>query len=220
MQLRMAEYADLSLVNDPATLDAYRKIGPAEYMPHSYRPTVHHPGPAVPGLKSDLGFVGTGFPSRIAFFEAMDLAGVDVLFGGNWAGLDDASPLLEYMIHGKDECMDNTHTADVYRSARAGINFYRREIDEGGTAEGQACGPREIEMAACGLWFLRDPRPESDGLFPMLPAFTTPAEASDQLKWGLAHPDECAAAARKARAAVADRTFEAHARKLLALLAR
>jgi spore maturation protein CgeB len=220
MQLRMAEYADLSLVNDPATLDAYRKIGPAEYMPHAFRPGVHHPGPAVPGLKSDLGFVGTGFPTRIKFFEAMDLAGVDVLFGGNWAGLDGSSPLLPYLIHGKDECMDNEHTADVYRSARAGINFYRRETDEGGTADGVAMGPREVEMAATGLWFLRDPRPEGDELFPMLPTFTSPAEASDQLRWGLAHPDECAAAAVKARVAVADRTFEAHARRLLALLAR
>jgi spore maturation protein CgeB len=220
MQLRMAQYAHLSLVNDPATLDAYRKVGPAEYMPHSYRPALHRPGPAVPALKSDLGFVGTGFPSRIAFFEAMDLDGLDVLFAGGWPGLPESSPLRKYLATDPDRCLDNEQTVDVYRSARAGINLYRREADEGGTAAGDACGPREIEMAATGLWFLRDPRPEGDELFPMLPTFTSPAEASDQLRWGLAHPDECAEAAAKARAAVAGRTFEAHARKLLALLGK
>ena len=34
-QLKMAAYADLTLLNDPVGLDAYRQIGPAEYMPHS-----------------------------------------------------------------------------------------------------------------------------------------------------------------------------------------
>jgi spore maturation protein CgeB len=218
MQFRMAQYAALSLVNDPATLDTYRAIGPAEYMPHSYRPSVHHPGPPVPGMECDLGFVGTGYPSRIKFFEAMDLTGLKVRFGGNWGPLGNASPLLPYVIHSKDECMSNHHAADLYRSARAGINVYRREIDKGGTCDGVAMGPREVEMAAAGLWFLRDPRPEGDGLLPMLPTFTDPAEASEILRWGLSHADECREAAAKARAAVADRTFTNSARKLLALL--
>ena len=40
-----------------------------------------------------------------------------------------------------------------------------------------AMGPREIEMAACRLFFLRDPRPECDEVFPMLPAFDGPEDA-------------------------------------------
>lgn len=79
-------------------------------------------------------------------------------------------------------------------------------------------GPREVEMAASGLWFCRDGRPESDALFPMLPSFTSPAEASDQIRWALAHPDERAEAALKARAAIEGRTFANSARRLLSLL--
>ena len=79
-------------------------------------------------------------------------------------------------------------------------------------------GPREVEMAACGLWFARDPRPESDDLFPMLPAFTSPAEAGELIHWGLRHPAAREKAAAAAREAVAGRTFEANARKLLAMI--
>ena len=75
-------------------------------------------------------------------------------------------------------------------------------------------------MAASGLWFARDPRPESDELFPMLPSYSGPAEASELIRWALAHPDERAEAAARARAAVAGRTFTEHARQLLRLLDR
>ena len=73
-------------------------------------------------------------------------------------------------------------------------------------------------MAACGLWFARDPRPESDELFPMLPSFTSPDEAGDQIRWALAHPAERDKAASLARQAIAGRTFDANAKRLLKLL--
>ena len=220
MQLKMAEYADLSLLNDPCNIGAYEAIAPAAYMPHAYRPAVHHPGPAVPEMVCDLGFTGTGFPSRIEFFEAMDLSGLDVLLAGHWLSLDEDSPLRKLVAHDMDECFDNEQTADLYRSARAGINFYRRESEAGHAGEGWAIGPREVEMAASGLFFLHDGCPESDEVFPMLPAFTDAAEAGEMLRWWLAQPGLRDEAARKAREAIAGRTFEANARELLRLLDR
>lgn len=216
-QLERAAHAGLNLVNDPATLEAYRALGPAAYMPHAYRPQVHHPGPGKPELKSDFCFVGTGWPSRVEFFEAMNLDGLDVLLGGPWFDLDDASPLRGWLAHDQGQALDNDQAADIYRSGRAGINFYRQEGD-GGMTPGVACGPREIEQAACGLWFLRDPRPESDELFPMLPAFDGPGDASEKLRWWLARDSQRENAAAQAREAVADRTFDNNARRLLRLL--
>ena len=70
-------------------------------------------------------------------------------------------------------------------------------------------------MAAIGCFFLRDPRPEGDELFPTLPTFTSPGQASDQLRWWLARPDDRREAALKAREAIADRTFFAAAARLL-----
>ena len=215
-QLIRAASAHVNLINDPVNLKAYAKLGQAAYMPHAYRPSVHHPGDTEP--VHDLAFVGTGFPSRVKFFEAMNLTGLDVKLAGPWIDLPEDSPLRDWTMTDHDGCVDNDETADIYRAARCGINFYRREGEETYDGQGWAVGPREIEMAASGLYFLRDPRPESDELFPMLPAYTSPAEASDMLRWALAHPEDRAEAAAKARTAIEDRTFSNHARKLLAML--
>src|SRR5262249_5700818 len=107
MQLEMAKWADLCLLNDPVNLADYGEVCPAVYMPQAYRPTVHyppHPGGAKP---HDLTFVGTGFPSRIRFFEGMDLAGLDVVLRGPWLDLPDDSPLRDYTDRTPEGCVDN-----------------------------------------------------------------------------------------------------------------
>jgi spore maturation protein CgeB len=219
-QLKVAQYADLTLLNDPVNIGLYRDLGPAEYMPQAYRESVHYP--AIPGIEPeyDLAFIGTGFPSRVRFFNRMDLAGLNVRLSGLWMDLPEDSPMRDWTAFDADDCIDNDETAQIYRRSRTGINVYRTESEDGHAGEGWACGPREIEMAASGLWFARDPRPESDELFGMLPSFTSPEEAGDLIRWALAHPDQRAAAADKARAAVEGRTFTEHAKKLLRLLDR
>jgi hypothetical protein len=223
-QLVRADFADINLINDPANLEAYAELeGHAEYMPHAYRPSVHHPRaagePRDPALASDFAFIGTGFESRIRFFEQMDFDGIDVLLGGYWEMLAEDSPLRKYLGHNTGLCVDNSETAAVYRNARAGINFYRREWEYGMIpAEGYALGPREVEMAASGLFFLRDPRPEGDKVLNMLPTFGTPGDASEKLRWFLQNDTARDKAAGLARAAIADRTFANHAKRLLTLL--
>jgi len=223
-QLVRADFADINLINDPLNIDRYADLeGHVEYMPHAYRPGLHHPlrkhEKPDPALAADLAFIGTGFQSRVNFFEAMDLEGLDVILGGFWTDMPEDSPLYKYLSHTADLCVDNTETAVIYRNAKCGINFYRREWEQGMTAvEGWAMGPREVEMAASGLFFLRDPRGEGDEVLSMLPTFDGPADASEKLRWWLARDTERAEAAAKAREAIADRTFTNHARKLLKLL--
>jgi spore maturation protein CgeB len=217
-QRRIAEWADLNYLNDPINIDSF----PAgtRWMPHAYRPSVHYAGLARSDYICDLAFVGTGYPSRIEFFERMDLSGLDVMLGGNWQAVGEDSPLRPFLANEPDECVDNAEAATIYRSARAGINFYRREAQRPELSGAWACGPREIEQAACGLPFLRDPGGEGDELFPMLPTFASPEEASELLRWWLAHPAEREEAALKARAAVAERTFRNNAVELLRHLER
>lgn len=223
-QLDRAQFADINCLNDAISLDRFSILdGHAEYFPHAYRPSIHFPRPRGvepdPALSADLAFVGTGFESRIKFFEAMDLDGLDVLLGGFWPDLDTDSSLWKHLAHDTELCVDNTETAVIYRNAKTGINFYRREWETGTPVTGGwAMGPREVEMAACGLFFLRDPRAEGDELLSMLPTFRSPEEASEQLRWWLAHPDHRLYAAQKARESIADRTFTNHARRLLSLL--
>jgi spore maturation protein CgeB len=219
-QVRLAEHADLNLVNDPTNLDRFQAAAPTWYQPHSYRPAVHHPGPPSPGMASDFCFVGTGFPSRIQFLEAMDLGGLDVLLAGQWQMLDPDSPLRKWLAHDDRECVDNEQVAQIYRSSKASLNLYRREAERPELSAGWSMGPRELELAACGLFFVRDPRPEGDELLPMLPTFETPQDATDQLRHYLRHDHYRAKAAARARDAIADRTFTNAAKRLLGLLDR
>jgi spore maturation protein CgeB len=219
-QMRPARYVDTVIINDPKNLETFRVHSNARtfYMPHSYDPKRHRPGRPDPDLRSDFAFVGTGFPSRVDFFEQVDWSGIDAKLGGNWQAVPDGSPLLPLLMHGRSECMDNKDAARLYRAARVTANLYRKEHSDDGTADGWAIGPREVELAACGSFFLREPRAEGDELFPMLPTFTTPQEFSELLRWWLAHPRQRKTAATAARAAVADRTFTNTAANLLRLV--
>jgi spore maturation protein CgeB len=217
-QVALAAHADINLVNDPLHLDAYRAVAPTWYVPHAYRPDRHHPRPPVPGMASDFAFCGTGYPSRIAFLEQVDWSGLRVKLAGNWVGLGEESPLRALLVGDVDYCMDNAETADLYASAEVSANLYRREADRPELAAGWAMGPREVELAAMGRFFLRDARGESDEVLPMLPTFAGPGDFGDQLRWWLARPADRAEAAGKARQAVTGRTFDAHARMLLRLL--
>jgi spore maturation protein CgeB len=220
-QLERGKFMDLNLLNDPVNIRAYKELGPAIYAPHAYRPTLHKPrtGPRVPDLQSDFAFIGTAFQSRINFFGKMDFTGIDFLLGGaNWdEDLPLRSPLRNYLGH-TTGCVDNEQGVSLYQNSKAGINIYRREAEDRHSGEGWAVGPREVEMAATGLFYLRDPREEGDGLFPMLPTFDSPQDASEKLRWWLAHDREREAAAEGARLAVADRTFESNAKMLLKAL--
>jgi spore maturation protein CgeB len=233
-QMTRGQFADLNLLNDPSNLDAWAELEvPAAYMPHAYDPDVHYPDPRR-NYTCDFTFIGTLFKSRAEFFSQMDFTGLDVAFGGaGWdmamndypelltavVDADRGTRLVDYLGHPLDHCVDNDETANAYRQARAGINFYRRESEEAQQGRGWAMGPREVEMAACKLFFLRDPRPESDALFDgILPSFSGPEEASDLLRRWLKNDKVREQATDMAFQRIADRTFDANARKALALM--
>jgi spore maturation protein CgeB len=215
-QMMRGQFADLNLLNDPVNMELWKERigGTAAYMRHSYDPDVHYPADRkVTPYESDFSFVGTAFASRQKFFHDMQLheTGLDVTFGGN--GWDYVKPeyadILQYLGHPQGECVDNEETARIYRISKTGINFYRQEGEATHAGEGVAMGPREVEMAACGLFFLRDPRPESDNVFGhILPSFDSAESAASQLKYWASHDDAREHLARKARAAIADRTFD------------
>lgn len=214
-QMQISECVDACFVNDPLNLDEYRQHQPNTwYLPHAYNPEVHKPGPVVPEYQSDFAFVGTGYPSRREFFESVPWPTPNVVFAGNWP-VDDDSPLKPLIGTDPNECLPNETTVQVYNSTKCSANLYRTEAESDGTADGIAMGPREVELAATGTFFLRDSRPESDEVLGMLPTFEGPEDFADQLAYWLPRDDERQTLATKARAAIADRTFDANAAKVL-----
>lgn len=217
-QIDLAAHADLNLVNDPTHLESFRAVAPTWYVPHAYCPDRHHPRPPDPALACDFAFVGTGYPSRISFLEQVDWSGLDVRLGGNWVGLDEDSPLRRYMVGDVGYCLPNDEAVDLYASCGMSANLYRREADRPDLVQGWAMSPREVELAAMGVAFLREPRGEGDEVLSCLPTFESPGEFTEKLRWYLANERVRASLAQKIREAVADRTFESNARRLLSLL--
>lgn len=215
-QIARAHIADLVLINDPTNLDGFREVNPnTHYMPHAYDPDVHHPRAPELEFASDFCFVGTGFPSRVEFFEQVHWSDIDVALAGNWQGTRIDSPLRSFMVHPLDHCLDNADAARMYASTKASVNFYRRESQEGQSAQGWAMGPREVELAACGTFFLTEERGENREVLPMVPTFEGSQDFEQQLRWYLANDSAREEVALKAREAISDRTFESNAAALL-----
>lgn len=219
-QIERAGWTDAVVVNDPTNLDGFRAVNPASwYLPHAHDPRRHRPGPPIDGFRSDFCFVGTGYPSRVEFFEQVDWRGADVAFAGNWQGLSPGSPLLKFVAHDIDRCCPNEETVGLYQSTACSANLYRREAQRVDLEVGWAMGPREVELAATGCFYLTEARGENREVLPMVPTFDGPADFGEQLAWYLARPDVRTDISTRARAAVADRTFEHNAAELLRLLA-
>jgi len=203
-------------LNDPTNMGQYATLTSAVYTPHAYRPDIHFEGEAHEDYRSDCVFVGTGYPSRVAFLERCNFDGIDLALAGNWQNVP--TVLADRVVHDIEDCIDNVQTAELYRGALTSFNIYRTEnngdISDG--ADGWSVGPREIELAASGTWFARQSRGESDELFPMLPTFESPEELGELIRWALANPVERQIAAEQAKRVVADRTFPNNAHMLLA----
>ena len=214
-QLLIAPHFDAVALNDPTNIKQYSTLTTAVYTPHAYRPEIHFEGEVPESYRSECVFVGTGYPSRVAFLERCNFDGIDLALAGNWQNVP--TVLADRVVHDIEDCIDNTDTAMLYRGALTSFNIYRTEnngdISDG--ADGWSVGPREIELAASGTWFARQSRGESDELFPMLPTFESPEELGELIRWALSHPKERAADAALARAAVIDRTFPSNTRKLI-----
>lgn len=223
-QMVRGQFADLNLLNDPENLQAWKDLGPtAAYMPHAYDPDTHYPASYPRTYECDFSFVGTGFKSRRDFFGKMDFTDLNVTIGGGGWGDAVTEPenrhILQWLGHHPEQCVDNEETARIYRLSKLGLNKYRVEGEAEHAGQGWAMGPREVEMAATELFFLRDPRPEGDEIFNgILPTFSSPEEASELARYWAKRDAEREDRARQARAAIADRTFDNHAKYAMELM--
>lgn len=217
-QIARSAHADLTVINDPTNLERFAAVGRVEFIPHAYRPSLHCPGPADPDAASDFVFVGTGYASRIAFLEAVDWDGIDTALAGNWQQLDADSPLTKFVAHDIADCIFNTEAVTLYRSTKASANLYRKEAERPELSAGWSMGPREVELAATGCFFLTEARGENRAVLPMVPTFDGPGDFGERLRWWLSHDDERQAVVDQARAAIADRTFTHNAARLLSAL--
>lgn len=221
-QLALAQsgYLDAVLLNDPQNIELYAGAAPiVEYQPHCYDPDKHCPGPGRDDWRGDVCWVGTPYPSRMQFMERVDWSGLHLRLAGNWTEFENSDhPFAQHVVHDLQDCFPNEETVDLYRSCKATFNNYRKEAHHPDLVEGWALGPREVEATATGILCAREPRGEGDELLPMLPTFTSPEELGEVLRWYCNNTAAREAAVSGAYEAIADRTFENSAARLLTAL--
>lgn len=218
-ETRWARQADLVWTHERSVLAAFAAVTRARYLPHAWRPGVHDAAPTVDVPAHDVVFVGTGFPERIAFLEAIDWTGIDLGLYGAWP-VRRRSRLKPYV---RASITDNATAAALYRRAKVGLNLYRETADWAGTTRithAESLNPRAYELAAAGCFHLSTPRAEVWERFgALVPTCGTPAEASALLRMWLADAEGRAACAAALPARVADATWLARGRQMAADLA-
>lgn len=190
-------------VNEPASVETVRAgldvngiegargDVPISYLPLGYDPTLHRPGfgkdASLPA--HDVVFVGNLYPSRQAFLEAIDWAGLGIDLGlyGVTATVGEHDPIRRYVCH--DGPVPNPVAAGLYTRAAIVLNLFRTEqfghewaiIRDDVRAE--AISPRLIEAAALGCFTVSEDRAQVHEVFgDAVPTFREPAEAAAMIR--------------------------------------
>ena len=218
-ELAVARLVDGCWTNERTCLAAFQAVTTARYLPCAWHPDRHTPmtdqDTTVPA--HDVVFVGSGFPSRIDFLEAMDWTGIDLGLYGTWQSVGRRSPLRPFVHHG---VIDNRQAVALYRRARLGLNLYRGGVVANGQpllpSLGASLNPRAYELAACGVFYLSEARAELPDVFgDLVPTFSTPAQASALVRAWLPADGDRARRAALLPAAVADSSWTARAGRVL-----
>jgi hypothetical protein len=193
------------------------------YLPHSYDPAVHHPDWTQDEWDTpahDVVFVGSYFTERQELLEAVDWTGIDFAIYGQWESLPKTSLLHQYI---KGGIVNNRFAAALYRRAHIGINLYRESIgwglDTPRITHAESLNPRAVELAACGLFQVSQPRDEVAEIFgESVGTFSTPAELEHVVRHYLANDEARERGATIARERVHGRTFAAAAASIVTTL--
>jgi hypothetical protein len=187
-ELAIAKLVDGCWTNERAALPDFRAVNPnSGYLAHAWHPLKHTVG-AQPGDDEvpahDVVFVGSFFPERVAWFNAIDWTGIDLGIYGVWKGFGLSKRVLQYC---RGSQVENTFASALYRRAKIGLNLYRTRGSkrrplmhaDGSPLVPESLSPRALELAACGVFHLSEPRAEVREVFgACVPTFRDPSEAA------------------------------------------
>lgn len=204
-EMMIAKMVDGCWTNERAALPAFRSVNPnSGYLPHAWHPLKHLSALSDEDLEAtahDVVFVGSGFPERVAFFNAIDWSGIDLGLYGTWKGLGLSRKVAACV---KGDQVENVYASALYRRSKIGISLYRTRGSKRLPLPlvPESLSPRAYELARCGVFHLSEYRSEVVDVFgDLVPTFATPSEASALIRIWLSNDDrrhEVAAALPKA----------------------
>lgn len=232
-QVEFIEPFDAVFTNERASVERLRTRNPnTHYLAHAWHPAAHvrqHPlvlaNSGIP--ESDVLFIGTGFEERCQLLSAIPWGqpasgNAELSLYGHWTDLDDYATLKSAI---RGETIDNPVAARMYQRARVNLNLHRtsKGISSDGTAHivhAESLNPRCYELAACGAFFLTDPRAELTDVFgpDLIPTFDSPDTLAEQLRIWRDAPAAREAVVKAAFDAVQPHNWVARAKQVLSVL--
>ncbi len=239
-ELRLAAMVDGCWTNERSAVPAFQAVNRcAGYLPHAWHPEKHYLAAKMADdlPHHDVVFVGSAFPERVTFFNAIDWTGIDLGLYGHWGepivSPDDPAVTLgtDFGISEKVQpciksgAVTNEFAAALYRRAKIGLNLYRRSKGwaglDGEITHAESLSPRAYELAACGAFHLSDARAEVSEIFgDCVPTFTSPQEAEALIRRWLADDAGRLKLASQLPACVAEKSWQERAMTVIGDLQR
>ncbi|MFH1009966.1 MAG: glycosyltransferase [bacterium] len=189
---------------------------PAAACRHLHRPT-ELTGEEQLRYGSDLSFVGAGYYNRVQSFRR--LLNYDFkIWGNDWP---EDGPLVPKNQE-KARRVDPEESVKIFSASKINLNLHSSPTHAGVDPFGDFVNPRTFEIAACGAFQLVDERKYLPELFDPsseIALFQSVDELPAKIDYFLAHPQERADMARRARERVLrEHTYEHRMKELVEVI--
>lgn len=214
-ELKIAAMVDGCWTNERACLSDFRAVNPRSgYLPHAWHPLKHATTLDDPEVEAhDVVFVGSFFPERVEFFNAIDWSGINLGIYGTFRGLG-----LKKQVRAccKADQIENRLASALYRKSKIGLNLYRTRGTkrlplthaDGRALVPESLSPRAYELAACGAFSVSEYRAEIAETFgDRVPTFRTPSEAAALIRLWLSDESRRQRVASELPACVAEASW-------------
>jgi spore maturation protein CgeB len=216
-------YDAFAVIQKEPLLGKLAAVGQANalYLPLAADPAVHRPLALSPVERrrfgAEVSFMGAGYPNRrLAFRELLDF---DLgIFGSEWEG----DSLLAPKVRLEGRRVDTDEAVAIFNAATVNLNLHSSLSTDDPVPPGDFVNPRTFELAMCGAFQLVDRRALLPELFTEneLAQFGSLPELKERLGYFLAHPEERAGHAARARErALREHTYTGRMRALIAFVA-
>ncbi|GGA05356.1 spore maturation protein [Paenibacillus marchantiophytorum] len=225
----LAPHYDYVFTHEMSCIAFYREMGCAQvhYLPLAVNTRVFKPLQVEPAYRSDVCFIGNGFPNRIDLFNKLTpfLKNKTVLIAGAlWEQLSQFE-LLKKGI--KLQWIPIEESVKYYSGAKIVINVHRLTYDEtynknSRNLPGHSINPRTYEIAGCGTLQITDYRHDLQYYYTPgqdIETFMNAEELVQKMQYYLTHEDERQRIAVKGlRRTIAEHSFANRLVKLMDLV--
>jgi len=227
--VKLAPHYDFVFTHERSCVRLYQSIGCAQahHLPLAAHFGTFQPMPVARTYESDICFIGTGFPNRIALFDqiAPYLKRRNVVIAGAlWNRMRNYRMIERFLIK---EGVPVPESARYYNGAKIVINLHRTpgQSPENRNAidwPAESINPRTFDMSACGTLQLTDERSELRELYAVgseLDVYRNAKDLLDRIDYYLSHDEErLKIAARGYRRTRAQHTFDQRIKTMLDIL--